>query len=422
MFGRVAIVHDWLIAMRGGERVLESLCTLFPTADLFTLRYDSTRVSPLLARHKVTTSFIDGLSRAPFLRGRFRALLPLFPMAAESFRLDGYDLVISSSHCVAAGVLAPPDALHVAYLHSPMRYAWEGQAAYEAAVGGGVLGRWVFRATAHYLRLWDVAASARPDLLIANSVYTRERVRRYYRRDAEVIEPPIDTLRFSGGGTTAKGTSIGMVAATSTARSELPDSPRLPRPADAPFLVISALVPYKRVELAVRAMEGRPERLVVVGEGSDRRRLEQLAASNVSFRGWVGDTDLVDLLAGCRALIHPAVDDFGMVMVEAMAAGKPVVVSREGGAAEIVRADETGIFFEAPTVEALRVALDRLELMRDRFDPGRLRQEAQRFDRATFENRFLRAVERAAQERETGGRQGAVPPQTRGQTCVRVPD
>ncbi len=384
MSQRVAIVHDWLIAMRGGERVLESLCALFPAADLFTLRFDPARVSPALARHKVTTSFIDRWARSPVLGGRFRGLLPLFPLAAESFDLGGYDLVISSSHCVAAGVLTPPAALHVAYLHSPMRYAWEGRAAYEAKVGGGALGRLAFRAATHYLRSWDKAASARPDLLIANSTYTRDRVRRYYRREAEVIEPPIDTRRFAG---------------RSGGPSRAPGARGAAATADAPFLVVSALVPYKRVELAVQAMHGRRERLIVVGEGPERARLTALAPPNVTFRGWVGDEELVDLYAGCRAVIHPAIDDFGMVMVEAMAAGKPVVVSSEGGAAEIVRRDESGVFFDSPTVEALQAAMDRVLALGHRFDPTRLRQEAQRFDITVFQRRILAAIDRADSER-----------------------
>jgi glycosyltransferase involved in cell wall biosynthesis len=388
MFRRVALVHDWLIAMRGGERVLESLCALFPTADLFTLRYDKAQVSPALAGRNVTTSFIDRVARVPFLRGKFRGLLPFFPLAAESFRLDDYDLVISSSHCVAAGVLAPPRALHVAYLHSPMRYAWEAQAAYEATMGGGRIGKWAFRATAHYLRLWDVAASARPDLLIANSGYTRDRIRRYYRREAQVIEPPIDTRRFESP------------ALTPTDVRDL-NAPPLP------FLVVSALVPYKRVDLAVGAMAGRSERLVVVGDGPERARLERLAGPNVTFRGWVSDEELVQLYAGCRALIHPAVDDFGMVMIEALAAGKPVVVSREGGAAAVIRSGETGVFFESPTVEAVQSALNRLVSMGDHFDPLLLRREARRFDRAVFEDRFLQAVRRVDSERRNAGSAGA---------------
>ena len=378
MFRRVAIVHDWLIAMRGGERVLESLCTLYPAADLFTLRYEPSLVSPMLAGRHVTTSFVDRLARLPFLRGRFRGLLPLFPLAAESFRLDDYDLVISSSHCVAAGVLTAPHALHIAYLHSPMRYAWEAQSAYEERFGGGVLGKWAFRATAHYLRTWDRAASSRPDVMIANSSYTQQRIQKYYGREAEVIEPPIDTVKFGH---------------TPSHESEQ----RAAWDPNAPLLLVSALVPYKRVELAVRAITDRGDRLIIVGEGPERAVLERLAGPNISFRGWVDESTLVGLYRECRALLHPAVDDFGMVMVEALAAGKPVIASREGGGAEIIRAGETGLFFDSPTVDAVGKALDRLALVGSRFVPARLREAARRFDRAAFEQRFRSAVDRAAQ-------------------------
>jgi glycosyltransferase involved in cell wall biosynthesis len=367
MKGPVGIVHDWLTSMRGGERVVESLCSLFPQADVFTLRWEPRRLSPALAARRVTTSFIDRIARAPLVSGRFRGLLPLFPRAVESFRLDRYALVISSSHCVAVGALAPASALHVAYIHSPMRYVREGQARYEGSVPGGGLGRLLFRGAAHYLRRWDAAAAARPHVMIANSSYTRDRIRRYYGREAEVIAPPVDTGRFERAAA---------------------------RPGSgAPFLLVSALVPNKRIELAVRAFAGRPERLTVVGEGRERARLERLAGPNVTFAGWAGDEALDQLFAGCQALIHPGVEDFGMVMVEALAAGKPVIASREGGAVDIVRQDETGIVLEATTVEALRAALDRLPSLR--FDAARLQAHARRFDRAVFERRFMGALERA---------------------------
>jgi glycosyltransferase involved in cell wall biosynthesis len=369
MFGPVAIVHDWLTSMRGGERVVESLCGLFPEAAVFTLRCDRQRISPMLARRRVTTSFIDRLAEAPLVRGRFRAMLPLFPMAIEAFRLDGFKLVISSSHCVATGALAPPGALHVAYVHSTMRYVREGQKAYEASLRGGPVGRLVFRAAAHYLRTWDATAGARPDVMIANSTYTAARIRRYYQRDSEVIPPPIETGRFE---------------ALPASDSE-----------EAPFLLVSALVPNKRVDLAVRAMAGRRERLLVVGEGPERARLERLAGPNVTFRGWVSDEALDGLYAGCRALLHPGVDDFGMVMAEALAAGKPVIASNEGGAPDIVRSGDDGLLFDTPTPEAVRAALDRFALLRPRFEPARLRAHARRFDKALFERRFLEVVESA---------------------------
>jgi glycosyltransferase involved in cell wall biosynthesis len=380
MSGSVAIVHDWLTSMRGGERVLEALCALYPDADLFTLRYDPDGVSPALARHRVRASFVDRLARAPLVRGRFRGFLPLFPLAVESFRLDSYDLVISSSHCVALGALAPPGALHVAYVHSPMRYAWEGEAEYASRVPGGALGRWAFAGLARYLRSWDARAAARPDVLIANSPYTRARIARNYGRDAEVLEPPIDTRRFE------------RAAAAGAVEARADDD-------EAPLLMVSALVPYKRVELAVRALAGRPERLLIVGEGPDRARLERLAGPNVRFLGRVDDVELDRLYAGCRALLHPAIDDFGMVMVEALAAGKPVVACREGGAGDIVRDGETGVLAEAPTEGGVRAALDAFARLRPRFHAERLRAEARRFDRAVFERRFRELVERAVPRR-----------------------
>ena len=225
--------------------------------------------------------------------------------------------------------------------------------------------------------------------MIANSTYTRDRIRRYYGRDAEVIEPPIDARRFEGsdGGTPAAG---GDAAADD----------------GSPFLVVSALVPYKRVDLAVQALAGRPEPLVVVGEGPERARLARLAGPNVTFLGRVSDEELTALYARCRALLHPARDDFGMVMVEALAAGKPVITCGEGGAADIVRSGETGVVAERPTVESLRSALNRFMLMRGRFEPARLRAYARRFDRAVFERRFLDAVQVGWRARQGGAANG----------------
>lgn len=377
---RVAIVHDWLTSMRGGERVVEALCSVFPQADLFTLTWDPERLSPALARRQATTSAIHSVANAPFVSGRFRALLPLFPLAVESFKLDGYSLVVSSSHCVAIGALAPPTALHVAYVHSTLRYAHEAQDTYEASVPGGHLGRALFRGTAHYLRRWEATASARPHVLIANSTYTRQRILRYYQRDAEVIEPPIETHRFE------RAAPLELSAETG------------------PYLVVSALVPNKRVDLALRAFHGRPEQLVVVGEGPERARLERLAGPNTTFLARLEEGELAALFTRCRALLHTGVDDFGMVMVEALAAGKPVIACAEGGALDIVRDGETGLLIGAPTVEAVREAVDRFERRTQAFDPAVLRSFAKRFDRANFERRFAKAVDDA---RTRGRSQGA---------------
>jgi lipopolysaccharide/colanic/teichoic acid biosynthesis glycosyltransferase/glycosyltransferase involved in cell wall biosynthesis len=390
----VAIVHDWLTSMRGGERVAEVLCRVFPQADLFALTWDPTQLSPALAQRRATTSAIHCVARAPFVSGRFRALLPLFPLAVESFNLNRYALVVSSSHCVAIGAIAPPTALHIAYVHSTLRYVREAQPTYEASVPGGHFGRALFRGTAHYLRRWETAAAARPHVLIANSTYTQERISRYYQRDALVIEPPIETSRFER-------------AAAGMTRLD----------GQGPFLMVSALVPNKRVDLAVRAFQGRPERLVVVGEGPARARLELLAGPNVTLLPRVDEAELDSLFAGCRALLHTGVDDFGMVMVEALAAGKPVLACAEGGALDIVRDGETGLLIEAPTVESVRAALDRFARLPNRFEAAALQSFAKRFDQVHFERRFSEAVEEAWRQRRNGSTNGA----HNGSATIHVP-
>jgi glycosyltransferase involved in cell wall biosynthesis len=358
--------------MRGGERVLESLCRLYPRAPVFTLRYDRGAVSALIAARDVRTAFTDPLARLlPLGRAEFRMLLPLFPRAIESLPLGGYDLVISSSHAVAKGAIAPPGALHVSYVHSPMRYIWEAADAYAPAVPGGPLGRAAFAALSRYLRRWDLASTARVQTLVANSVYTQSRIRNVYGREAPVIEPPVDAERFA----------------------RVPDPTP---PGDDPlYLCVSALVPYKRVELAVRAFglpaRRRRGRLVIVGDGADRARLSRLCGPNVELRGRVDDDELCRLYAACRAVVHPALDDFGIVPVEALAAGRPVVAFAAGGALDSISDGETGVLFREPTPESLAAALDRLDGLT--FEPARLRAAARRFDRTRFEQRFGAFVE-----------------------------
>ncbi|HEX3901368.1 MAG TPA: glycosyltransferase [Polyangia bacterium] len=371
MTPRVAIVHDWLVSMRGAERVLESLCRLYPRAPIYTLRYDPRAVSAAIAAREVRTAFIDPLARRlPLGRAGFRMLLPLFPRAIESLPLANFDLIVSSSHAVAKGAVARPGALHVSYVHSPMRYIWEAAGDYAASVPGGVAGRAAFGVLSRALRRWDVASTARVDALVANSLYTRDRIRQIYGRGAEVIEPPVDASRFA----------------------RVPDPSPSPG-GDSTYLCVSALVPYKRVELAVRAFAspGRRRRLIVVGDGPERPRLERLAGPNVELRGRVDDDELLRLYAACRAVVHPALDDFGIVPVEALAAGRPVVAFGAGGALDSVRDGESGVLFTEPTPEALGAALDRLEQLS--FDPPRLRAAAARFDRASFEHRFGSFVE-----------------------------
>jgi len=374
---RVAIVHDWLAGMRGGERVLEVLCELFPDATLFTLVHLPGTLSPTIERMRIRTSFLQRLGP---LRARFRALLPLFPLAVERFDLRGYDLVISSSHCVANGALAPPEARHVAYVYTPMRYVWDQAGAYADGAGWGPLRRAAAAPVASYLRLWDAAASLRVDEFVAISGHVARRIRRCYGRDATVIYPPVDVQRFRPG--EGEGDY---------------------------YLVVSALVPYKRVDLAVAACTRLRRPLKVVGNGPEERRLRRLAGPTLEFLGTRSDPEVAALYAGCRALLFPGLEDFGIVPLEAQAAGRPVIAYGEGGACETVvplnpepaagsvapapggpGVEPTGIFFYHQTADALAEAIERFERHAQAFHPKVLRDHALAFDRPLFKEAMAR--------------------------------
>ncbi len=377
---RVAIVHDWLTGMRGGERCLEVLCELFPDATLFTLVHLPGRVSPAIERMRICTSFLQRLGP---LRPRFRALLPLFPLAVERFNLSRYDLVISSSHCVANGALAPPTARHVAYTYTPMRYVWEQAAAYADGAGWGPLRRAAAGPVASYLRRWDAAASQRVDEFVAISHHVARRIRRCYGRDAAVIHPPVAADRFRPG--EGEGNY---------------------------YLVVSALVPYKRVDLAVAACTRLRRPLVVVGAGPEARRLRRAAGPTVEFAGPRPDAEVAALYANCRALLFPGLEDFGIAPLEAQAAGRPVIAFGEGGACETVvpinprvsRApgpppgpeaqarEPTGVFFCEQTVDALSEAIQFFEANARVFHPKVLRDHALAFDRPVFKEAMARSL------------------------------
>lgn len=354
---QVALAHDWLNGMRGGEKVLEELLALYPAADLFTLFYEPARVSPLIRSKRVTAS---RLNRYPWVRRRYRHFLPLFPRHVESFDLRGYSLVISSSHCVAKGAVPAPDARHVSYIHSPMRYAWDQYYAYFA--GAGFLSRRVIEREMSKLRLWDAASAARVDRFVANSSYVRQRIQRYYRRDAAVVHPPVDTEFF--------------------------------RPAARPgrdyFLLVSALAPYKNVGLVLEAFRGLKERLVVVGRGQQERALRRRAGANVQMLPEVGAERLRDLYGNARALVFAGVEDFGIAFAESLACGTPVVAFDRGGVRDIVSDGRTGILFPAATVAGLRAALARVPSLA--LDAEAIRGDALRFSAARFREEFARVA------------------------------
>jgi glycosyltransferase involved in cell wall biosynthesis len=352
---RVALVHDWLTGMRGGERCLEVFCELFPDAPLFTLLHVPGSVSPVIEDRRIVTSFVQ---RLPSAATRYRQYLPLFPAAVRALSLDGYDLVLSLSHCVAKAVRVPPDALHLCYCFTPMRYVWDLEDDY--ARGAGWLTRAALPPMAAALRRWDRRTRG-VDEFVAISHHIADRIRRAYGRPSEVIHPPVDVARF-----------------------------RLAEAIDDYYLVVSALVPYKRVDLAVAAAGRLGRRLVVVGSGPEEARLRALAGPGVTFLGWRPDAEVAELYARCQAVLFPSVEDYGIVPLEAAAAGRPTIALARGGALETMvgldRGAEppTAVFFAEPTVDALAGAMTVFEAAADRFDPHALRARAERFDRPRF--------------------------------------
>jgi glycosyltransferase involved in cell wall biosynthesis len=358
---RVALVHDWLTGMRGGERCLEVFCELFPDADLFTLLHVPGSVSAVIEGRRIITSFVQ---RLPAAATRYRYYLPLFPSAVEAFDLRGYDLVLSSSHCVAKGARAAPGVPHVSYCFTPMRYVWD---LYDDYFGHGasLLTRALMPSVAARLRRWDRTSSARVDRFAAISRHVAARIDRYYGRVAEVIYPPVDVRRFA----LADGGDDGF------------------------YLVVSAFAPYKRLDLAIHAANRLGRRLLVVGSGPEERRLRALAGPGVEFLGWRSDAEIAELYRRCRAVLFPGLEDFGIVPLEAMAAGRPVIAFAAGGALETVvppggDRPPTGLFFHAQTVDALVDAMRRLEEGAIVFDPKVLRARAEQFDRSRFRDRI----------------------------------
>jgi len=368
---RVALVHDWLTGMRGGERCLHEFARLWPQADLYTLFHVPGSTSELIEDREVHAS---PLSRLPGAAKHYRKLLPLFPWAIERFRLSEYDLVLSSSHAVAKGIRAPAGATHVCYCFTPMRYVWDQADAY--------LGRGVKRALteplASALRRWDrrTSGSDRVQRFVAISHTVADRIQRHYGRDSDVVYPPVDVERFS-------------------VRPEGPDDF---------YLVVGGFVPYKREDLAIEAFAelGRP--LWVAGDGPGRAALEARAPSNVRFLGRVDDAQLADLYQRCRALVYPQDEDFGIIPVEAQASGRPVIAYGRGGATETVvpqgRAEAkgrapTGVWFDTQDPGALADAVRRFEASESEFDPSVIRTHAEWFRNERFHREIRDSVAKA---------------------------
>jgi hypothetical protein len=375
---KIAVVHEWLLDYAGSERVLREILDVLPQADLYALiDLPDAELREAIPRRAKATSFLQSLPRP---RRWLRYYVPLMPLAVEQLDVSGYDIVISSSHAVAKGVITGPDQLHLSYVHTPMRYAWDLQHEYLRAAGlvRGPMS-WAARLALHRLRLWDVRSANGVDVFLANSAHVARRIRKAYRREAEVLHPPVDVAAF----------------ALEERKEEF-------------YLTVSRLEAYKRVDLLLEAFARMPgRRLVVIGDGPEMRRLRAKAPPNVALRGRLPAPEVRSHMQRARAFLFAGIEDFGIVMAEAQACGTPVIAFARGGAAEIVRAEgspqPTGLLFAEQTPEAVVDALQRFERDAARFAPAHCRGNAMRFDRGRFRQRFdellRQAWERFSRER-----------------------
>lgn len=378
---KIAVVHDWLVTYAGAERVLEQILHCYPQADVFSL-IDFLDDRSFLDGRPVTTSFIQGL---PMARKHYRNYLPLMPLAVEQFDMSGYDLVISSSYAVAKGVLTGPQQLHVSYVHTPIRYAWELQHQYLREANMHGLQAAIARVLLHYLRNWDVRTANGVDAYVANSNFIARRIRKTYGRSATVIYPPVDTEAFTPG-------------------SRKDDF----------YLTVSRMVPYKRISLIAEAFSTMPEKqLVIIGDGPEMAHVRRVAGPNVKLLGYQPFDVVLDHMQRARAFVFAAEEDFGISVVEAQACGTPVIAFGRGGALETVqdgtRSAPTGLFFPEQTVPALTMAVERFERNAEIFLPSLCRANAERFSAAGFRRAFRGFVEECLMQQAGCGSQSPHP-------------
>lgn len=376
---KIAIIHDWLTGMRGGEKCLEVFCRLYPEADLFTLLHIPGSVSSIIETRKIHTSFLQLL---PFVEKKYRHFLPLMPLAIEKFDLTGYDLVLSSSHCVAKGVIPGKKTLHISYCYTPMRYIWDQYEQYFNRTASGILTSTAMGLIAPGLRRWDVRSSKRVDEFVAISRHVQKRIKKYYNRESTVIYPPVDSTFYSPTG--ERGEDF--------------------------YLIVSAFAPYKRLDLAVEAFNELGYPLVIIGEGQSAEYLRSIAGPNIQFRGWLSNEEIRSCYARCRAFVFCGEEDFGITPLEAQCMGKPVIGFAKGGLLETVIPDRqtwksetgiseektchpTGVFFHQQTPGALITAIRHFEKVEDRFESEVIRNHALAFDLNIFSDRIWEFIE-----------------------------
>lgn len=373
---KIAIVHDWLVTYSGSERAVEQILRVLPESDFFCM-FDimPADVRSFLKNRKATTSF---LQRLPFKTRLYRRFLPLMPIAVEQFDLSGYDVIISNCHATSKGVITSPEQLHLSYIHTPMRYAWDMQNEYLEASQPGRLTGVAMRVMLHYIRLWDMSAASRPDVILANSSFIAKRIKKIYRRESQVLYPPVDTDIFS----------------FQDQKSDY-------------YLTASRLVPYKRVDLVMEAFHNMPDKkLVVIGDGPDREKIRKLTTPNIQWLEHQSMEVLRKYMQNARAFIFAGKEDFGIIPLEAQACGTPVIAFRQGGVAETVRGQEhpspSGIFFLEQTSNAIQEAVNDFESTRVKIQPEACRENAERFSNQRFQQEFLSHLNRTWSDFQKG--------------------
>ncbi len=358
---KIALVHDWLTGMRGGEKVLEIFCELYPKSTLFTLVHKKNSCSDIIERMEIKTSF---LQKFPNIEKNYRNYLILMPKAVESFNLSGFSLILSSSHCVAKGVKKDSNALHISYVHTPMRYVWDMYDEYIRNVS--FFQKYGLMLVRKYLQNWDKKSSSQVDYFIANSQNIKDRIKKHYNRDAVVIYPPVDTEFF-------------VLSDTFSKKNE------------EYYLVVSAFVQYKKVDLVIGTFNKLGYRLKIIGDGPMEKKLKSIAKNNIEFLGWVNNEKLRFYYQHAKALIFPQEEDFGITSVEAQSCGTPVVGIRKGGVMETVIENVTGVFFEEQTIDSLSTAIEKFNKIN--FNPQTIRQNAITFSKEKFKKQIFNFVE-----------------------------
>lgn len=364
---KIAFVHDFLLRMGGAERVLKVLMDLYPEAPVYTLLYDKKKMGEAFPADRVITSGLQAFPR--FIPGMHKFLFPFMPSAIEDFNFSEYDVVVSSSSAYAHGIVTNLETRHICYYHSPMRYAWDYTHEYLKEQNLGAIGELIASRFLHKIRQWDYLAADRVDIPVANSKTVQKRIRKYYRQESQIIHPPVDVEAF-----------------TMTPHHE------------GFFLIVSTLTPYKRIDLAVELFNKLGKRLVIIGEGSDRARLERMAAENIDFLGFKSDELVREYMQNCRAFIFPGEEDFGIAPVEAMACGKPILAYRKGGLTETMKEGVTGQLFDEQSLESMEAALTQLLINEKEYDPVAIRKHAELFSQAAFEKQMRSLIEGARME------------------------